>query len=545
LTRGDLRFYQDIATADPHPGMLGGILSLILSDTNPKKEFQVEEARAVKYFNRAEAYRIFTAYKQEYATAPELAQMYLDIVRLYTATKEPAIAAETLAEFEKRYADAPEYPEVALKLADCYIAAGKFAEERALYQHILDYLGQHRQKGTPLLPSSAQPQDTAASAPALALDAEPTAVKPAVSYEPSAWNVGISIPDETSRAADDDSSNVRYSNSQYPDYLAGSDNSLNSRKKGSKPSTAKPDSVDYATVLARYVASLDKENRQPEILALYSAEIKKYGNEQGLYEQMLQWLGQTNMVEEQLRVYQETLRKFPTTMWRDRMARWFLRQKRNQEFEVFSRDLLAKLDDDAAEEYLRKFVDSGANADAASFDANLYRSLYLLTHERFPHNLSFVKGLLEFYSAHKQWDQWRALVAEYYFESREIRDQFISHLASRAELRAYFERAREACDKPQSNANASSLLPYKLFRADASAWLSNYEEAIPAYRELNSLYPNTPEFAEASDQLHPILWSTQSLFTGGVWRRRKRSGRGCAFRSGLSHPSRRDPGRAG
>src|SRR5205807_6593366 len=50
LTRGDLRFYQDVATADPHPGMLGGVLSLILSDANPKKEFQVEEVRAVKYF---------------------------------------------------------------------------------------------------------------------------------------------------------------------------------------------------------------------------------------------------------------------------------------------------------------------------------------------------------------------------------------------------------------------------------------------------------------------------------------------------------------
>jgi len=102
-------------------------------------------------------------------------------------------------------------------------------------------------------------------------------------------------------------------------------------------------------VLARYVASLDKENRTPEILALYAAEIKKYGAEQGLYEQMLQWLGQTNMVEEQLRVYQETLKRFPTTMWRDRMARWFLRKKRTQEFEAFSRDLLAKLDDESAE----------------------------------------------------------------------------------------------------------------------------------------------------------------------------------------------------
>src|SRR5205807_9465323 len=143
--------------------------------------------------------------------------------------------------------------------------------------------------------------------------------------------------------------------------------------------------------------------------------------------------------EEQLRVYQETLKKFPTTMWRDRMARWLLRKKRNQEFEAFSRDLLAKLDDEAAEEYLRKFVDLGANADSASFDASLYKSLYLLTHKLFPHNLSFVNGLLKFYSVDKEWEQWRALVAEYYFESREIRDQFLSHLASRGELRAYFD----------------------------------------------------------------------------------------------------------
>jgi hypothetical protein len=116
LTRGDLKFYQDIATADPHPGMVGGILSLILSDTDPKYEFAAEEERAVSYFNRAAAYRIFTAYKQENPTSPELAQMYLDIVRLYTGTKNLDVASETLAEFEKRYTDAPEFPEVALKL---------------------------------------------------------------------------------------------------------------------------------------------------------------------------------------------------------------------------------------------------------------------------------------------------------------------------------------------------------------------------------------------------------------------------------------------
>src|SRR5260370_36100606 len=141
LTRGDLRFYRDIATADPHPGMLGGILSLILSDTNPKKEFQVEEERAVKYFNRAEAYRIFTAYKQEYPTAPQLPQMYLDIVRLYTATQEPAVAAQTLAEFEKRYTDAPEYPEIPVKRAECYRSTGKCTQASALSQPVLEDRG--------------------------------------------------------------------------------------------------------------------------------------------------------------------------------------------------------------------------------------------------------------------------------------------------------------------------------------------------------------------------------------------------------------------
>src|SRR4030095_13379329 len=134
-------FYQDIAAADSHPGMLGGMLSLVLADSNPKYEFKHKEEQAVHHFNRAAAYRIFVEYKREYPTAPELAQMYLDIVRLYTATHEPNVAAETLAEFEQRYQDVPQYPEVALRLADCYVALGKAEEERRLYQQILDYLG--------------------------------------------------------------------------------------------------------------------------------------------------------------------------------------------------------------------------------------------------------------------------------------------------------------------------------------------------------------------------------------------------------------------
>src|SRR4029079_2608578 len=91
-----------------------------------------------------------------------------------------------------------------------------------------------------------------------------------------------------------------------------------------------------------------------------------------------------------------------------------------------------------------------------------------------------------------QWEPWRKLTAEYYFESREVHNQFLLHLASHNELRSFLARPRDTLNTTE----ARSVLPYKLFRADAAAWLSNYEEAMDAYRELNRLYPNSPEFAE-------------------------------------------------
>jgi tetratricopeptide (TPR) repeat protein len=531
LTRGDLKFYQDIASADPHPGMLGGVLSLVLNDTNPAGEFRDEEDLAVKHFNRAAAYRLFNAYRQEYPTSPELAQMYLDLVRLYTATGETEVAAETLAEFEKRYADAPQYADVALRLADAYIAADKSEDERATYQRIMDYLGKKRLEGASLMQSS--PQQTgheegrAARHQVLDISSEPAEASPSPVAYSAASNPGIEIPRQSV-----DTTNFSYnSDSKYEDYLGQPESFKSSSSEAGASSNKERDetrhghylnqasSVDYPTVLERYVSSLAKDKRTGEILALYSAEIKKYPNEPALYEQMLQWLNQTNLVEEQLRVYQDALKQFPTMLWRDRLARWFLHHERKQEFASFSRTLLESLDDEETESYLSQFVSLDYAANATSFDANLYLGFYSLAHGRFPHDLRFVQGLLKFYSAHEQWDQWRLLMAEYYFESREIRDQFQQHFAKSGELRGKLDQARAVCNanaqgaaasslsslsslsspsSPSSPASLSSLavLPYKLFRADAAVWLSNYEEAIDAYRELNRLYPNTPEFSE-------------------------------------------------
>lgn len=497
LTRGDLRFYRDVASSDPHPGMLGGVLSLIFSGENPSRELQAEDEAAVKFFNRAAAYRVFNAYKEENPTSPELAQMYLDLVRLYSKEKEPRIAEEALAEFERRYGDAPQYAEVSLKLADCYVLLDKHEEERAVYARVLDHLGKRRDKKSPLIPTASLP--------------EPTDVKPAPVQYPPKSNPGI-------RAGDDDKSSNGYHGyyygSSYRDFLSppeeeetyvAADEEGDAGGTGREerdPGVVRPFKVTYSDVLARYVASLAVENRTEDVLALYVGEIRKYPDEQGLYEQMLQWLGQTNLLDEQARVYREALGRFPGATWRDRLARWLLRRERGKEFEEFSRELIGKLDDHEAERYLEQFVSTRWGAKAADFEANLYLGLYSLAHERFPDNVGLVRGLLKFYAAHGRWDEYRRLLAEYYFVSPEVREQFLSHLAEKGELRARLDASREllktrAAEKIEGGSEPTvTSLPYKLFRADAAARLSDYEEAVDAYRELNRLYSSTPEFVE-------------------------------------------------
>ena len=447
LTRSDLRFYEDVAKADTNPGIATGILSLIFSDSNPRQKLDEQETKANKYFNRAAAYRIFEEYKRENPKSDELAQMYLDIVRLYTATKDPLIAEKTLNEFAEKYENSIDYPSAALKLADAFIAVKNEEKAREVYQKALDYLGK---QGKPLAPKKFE--DVVFGENANSNETNKTTNR----------NDGINIPIEKEKPKTDD---YYYEKpTMFHEYLG-----------------RKTDVVTYQEVLEKLIASLVKEKKTVEILALYSNEISKYPNEEWLYEQRLSWLEQTNLIAEQLEVHQAALAKFKTNNWRDKLARFFVRNKRNAEFAEFSEDLIGKLNDADLQNYLSEFIDGKVSA--SDFEKQLYFKIYQSAHNRFPHNISFVSGLLRFYQANKQTTEWRKLAAEYYFESSEIRKMFLDDLAKNNRLRDYLE---------QSKTGENTI--YALFRADTSARLSNFENAVAAYRKLNELYPNTPEF---------------------------------------------------
>ncbi len=498
LTTGNLKFYENIATADSHPGVIGGILSLIFSDSEARKQFTGAENTAIYFFNQAAAYRIFLAYKKEYPTSPQLAQMYLDIIRFYTKQGNTTVADETLKDFEKRYKNSEQFAEVAMKLADVYILTKDKDKELAIYQQVLDHLGKKAKPGQLLSDIEHKKAKNSRSShysrynnedenseqnnEAKSRLLEPTDNKPSPSFEE--LNHGLKATEEQPT----DNSYYYYDTSEeFSDYLG------------------ETQTINYATALNRYIFTLNQENRTKDIIELFNREIKKYPKEEKLYEQLLQWLGQTNLIEDQLAVYQKAIKEFPSTLWYDRMARWLIKQKRQEEFAAYSKELLSKFDDEQINSYLTQFVNYNYN----DFNSKLYLSLYTYAHNRFPQNRNFVQGLLNYYSYHKQWDKWEDLVGRYYFIWPEIQETYLHYLASNNTLRGHLSEARKKLTTTSENTN---LLPYKLFRADAAIWLCNYEEAIDAYRELNRLYPGNSAFAEQLVKLTRSFGQLQDKF---------------------------------
>ena len=224
--------------------------------------------------------------------------MYLDIVRLYTAAKKTKIADATLTEFEQRYENASDFPAVAVKLAAAFAAEKQPAKEREIYQKVLDYLGKQNK---PLVPPTKIEFN---------FSTESDSPKPIAAPNE---NDGINIPSEKTKPKENDFYDEEQSEN-FHDYLS---------RDGQE--------IFYADVLDRFVNSLAKEKQTAEVLELYSNEIRKYPNEGWLYNCRLTWLEQTNLAEEELKVYQQALIRFQTNESADGLRRIFREFNRQAE----------------------------------------------------------------------------------------------------------------------------------------------------------------------------------------------------------------------
>ncbi|HUK91839.1 MAG TPA: tetratricopeptide repeat protein, partial [Blastocatellia bacterium] len=515
LAAGDLSFYKDVATVDQHPGFMNGVLSLILSGSDPAQEFATEEKAADGYFNRAFAYRIFTAFKQEYPHSPRLGDMYLGVINVFSSLGEYRLAIDAGKEFQQQFPDSPRYADVSLRIADNYVALKDRTNERAVLAALLERSARLNPKGMPLIPSQSK-----------------------------RWSYGITPQ------IDQIIDKIKYDVQAYSDTYdptegvdstkgalqsAEEETSDSAESPSSDGAPAKPRNTTYSDVLERYVSSLAADDKKTETVAFFWGQIRKHPSDEGLYERFLGWLGQAELINEQLKAYNSAIRQFPSNTWYHRMARWYVRQKRGKELARYSRQLIDVFDEDEITDYLLRFAGYGPTAagDELNWDQRLAFDLYSYAHKHFPENLFFVHGMLSYLES-KDRTQWEKLSVQYYFADRSIREPYLAWLSKNGRLRDRYAQAASLAassvaaspggtppssaamtpSKPGGvsnsgvagsavstpslrapGANAIALTPYRVFAADAAAWLSHYDKAVEVYRDLVANYPGEPQYA--------------------------------------------------
>ena len=483
VAAGDLSFYKDIAEVDQHPGFLNGVLSLVLSGSSPSEEFANQEKAAAGYFNRAFAYRIFNSFKQEYAESKHLPEMYLGIVNVFAGLSEHKLAIEAGREFQRLYPDSPSYAAVALRVADSYVALKDRTNERAVLNELLDRLARRQPKGLPL-----------------------------VAVSPKHWGYGITPRIENLIDM------IKYKIEAYSDTYDPTEDKTESDESDDEEIDSEVTDVaalpegsqrgpTYSSVLERYVSSFAAEEKKTETVAFFWAEIKKHPREEGLYERFLRWLGQAQVINEQLKAYDSAIKQFDSNTWYHRLGRWYVRQKRGRELAAYSKQLIGLFDEEEITEYLLRFAGYGASAgsDALNWDERLAFDLYSFAHTKFSRNLFFVRGMLTYLEKNDR-ARWEKLSTEYYFADRSIREPYLAWLSKQGKLREFYAKAKarggDGATRRVGDVAPSPTRPvspsassYAVFAADAAIWLSHHDEALNAYRGLVALYPGEPQYA--------------------------------------------------
>jgi tetratricopeptide (TPR) repeat protein len=452
LSSGDLSLYSDIAKLDQNPGLLNGVLSLILSDAYIKDEFEQKEASAASYFNRAFAYRIFNSFKQEYSNSSELPVMYDYLMSMFAGFGEHKLVITLGKEFQTKFPQAPNYNQVTLKIADAHVALGQRDAERALLSQLLDKIAEQNANRV-LLPSS-------------------RTVK-ALSPEVDA------LIDQVSR-------DIQFFSDTYNPVWMAQDNGNENYNENSN-TYSDNSGINYSQILERIVASLANEGKKQDILKFFWGEIKKHPKEQGLYERTLKWLETARLFEEQLKIYTAAINNFQDNSWYHSLSRWYIRNKKKTEFQAYSKEIVETLDQEDIREYLDRFVlmKYGKVTDI-NYDSKFYFELYSYALKRFPGNVAFVNGLLRYYAVEKNWAEWERLSFEYYSSDPGIQENLLRYLASNKKLLSTYQQARQ---------KASTSLAYQQFAADAATKLSHFDEALDTYKLLVANYPGETRYS--------------------------------------------------
>ena len=125
--------------------------------------------------------------------------------------------------------------------------------------------------------------------------------------------------------------------------------------------------------------------------------------------------------------------QFQDHSWQHKLARWYLRQKRQADVARLTRDVVKMFSGTELDEYFREIVSPAQPVGPA-----LYLQLNLYAHQRFPHYLAFARNLLTAYSSGPTTDMaaYEAVLRRHWYDADDLRMRFFERLSKTGRLDA-------------------------------------------------------------------------------------------------------------
>jgi len=464
---GELSMYRDIATMDQGPGYLNGILSLILNTTAPAAKFSEEEQRAIPYFHRSRAAELLALLDAKFPNSAKHPELHAKLLEFYAGSGESEAVIRAGSNFLANFPHAPQRTSVALLMADAYARTGKTQEEFGIYDSVLQELAVKAEN----IPLGKSEDGANYSQPG---DQETT-------YRESEYTPS------------DASGNFppRMGNQAFQVHTASAPNQFGAR------------SQEYSRVLERYLARLVQLKQIPEGLTVLRREIDRNPNDPGLYERLAVFLDQNRLGVEQEEIYRRALARFPDRTWYDRLARFYLRYKRDADFEKLTQEAVKTFSGTDLEQYFGNVGYGGTPA--------LYLRLNQYANQRFPHNPVFVRNLLSAYHDSHTYDDaaWQHLLRQHWFEESDLRSWFFEYLSTKGELESELNSLRPVPTQSPSQNQWDEVVRTNPaageFMAQAELWRSHFEDSAPVLRALAAQYPADPETAQTASAVYRSL----------------------------------------
>lgn len=467
LGSSELSMYKDVATLDPGPGFLNGILSLVLNTTSPQYQYSQEEQRAVPYFHRAEAAELLRIVDAKFPNTAQRPRLHARLLEVYSSYGESEAVIRDGQQFLTTFTNAAQREQVALLMVDAYARTNREDEEFKLYDSLLAELAK-RADGIPL--GAEEDRYRHAS---VQTSPEPENVTQADDSE------GGDEEAEPRRSKPDDQRAFAIQNAPTQEKTSG------------------VRSPEYSRVLERYLSRLVTMGRIPGALTVLRNEIDRNPNDPGLYERLAQFLEQNQLGQQQEQVYQRAIQQFPERSWYHKLARFYLRQKRGAEFEQLSQQVIKIFSGTELESYFQDVVGG----------REYYTRLNEYAHQRFPHDIYFTRNLLSAY----HWDtdpRWEQLLREHWWEAEDLRNRYFEFLSANGRLEqelSALERAESAAQQGHWQHVAGANPVVARFVGEAAFWRSHFEQAAPVMGALAQQFPADAELGHRTSAVFRSL----------------------------------------